>query len=52
MNILRKEQRCDRREPYIIGYKTYIDLVKDFLTNQEIVSTSMVEEVEQRAMLQ
>ncbi|WP_458414087.1 precorrin-3B C(17)-methyltransferase [Schinkia sp. CFF1] len=29
----------------VLGYKTYIDLVKDLITNQEIVSTGMSEEV-------
>lgn len=29
----------------VLGYKTYIDLVKDLLTDQEIVSTGMSEEV-------
>ncbi|HHY73957.1 MAG TPA: precorrin-3B C(17)-methyltransferase [Bacillus bacterium] len=30
----------------ILGYKTYIDLVKDLITDQEIISTGMSEEVE------
>lgn len=29
----------------VLGYKTYIDLVKDLITDQEIVSTGMSEEV-------
>jgi precorrin-3B C17-methyltransferase len=29
----------------IIGYKTYVELIQDLLTNQEIISTGMSEEV-------
>lgn len=29
----------------IIGYKTYVDLIRDLLTDQEIISTGMSEEV-------
>ncbi|GAJ39164.1 precorrin-3B C(17)-methyltransferase [Saccharococcus caldoxylosilyticus] len=29
----------------VIGYKTYVDLVRGLLTNQEIISTGMTEEV-------
>ncbi|WP_226665295.1 precorrin-3B C(17)-methyltransferase [Metabacillus litoralis] len=34
-----------KESDYIIGYKTYVDLIKDLLTNQEIISTGMSEEV-------
>src|SRR5690625_599371 len=29
----------------IIGYKTYVELIRDLLTDQEIISTGMTEEV-------
>ncbi|MCF6095271.1 precorrin-3B C(17)-methyltransferase [Microaerobacter geothermalis] len=29
----------------IVGYKTYVDLIRELVTNQEIVSTGMTEEV-------
>ncbi|RFU64515.1 precorrin-3B C(17)-methyltransferase [Peribacillus saganii] len=29
----------------VLGYKTYVDLIKDLLTDQEIISTGMSEEV-------
>lgn len=45
-HITKRAKDAIEESQYIIGYKTYIDLVKDFLTNQEIVSTSMSEEVE------
>ncbi|TXC86074.1 precorrin-3B C(17)-methyltransferase [Metabacillus litoralis] len=34
-----------KESDYIIGYKTYVDLIKDYLTNQKIISTGMSEEV-------
>ncbi|APH05064.1 precorrin-3B C(17)-methyltransferase [Bacillus weihaiensis] len=34
-----------KESDYIIGYKTYVDLIRDLLTNQKIISTGMSEEV-------
>lgn len=35
-----------RESDFIVGYKTYVNLIKDLITTQEIVSTGMSEEVE------
>ena len=34
-----------RESDLIIGYKTYVDLIQDILTEQTVVSTGMTEEV-------
>lgn len=34
-----------KESDYIIGYKTYVDLIREMITTQEIVSTGMSEEV-------
>ncbi|WP_332690465.1 precorrin-3B C(17)-methyltransferase [Halalkalibacter lacteus] len=44
-HMTNRAQTAIQESDYIIGYKTYVDLVQDLLTNQEIISTGMSEEV-------
>jgi precorrin-3B C17-methyltransferase len=40
-----RAQEAIQESDFIIGYKTYVDLIEDLLTDQEIISTGMSEEV-------
>ncbi|WP_408010302.1 precorrin-3B C(17)-methyltransferase [Pseudalkalibacillus sp. A8] len=44
-HITKRAQEAIQESDYVIGYKTYVDLIKDLLTDQEIISTGMSEEV-------
>ena len=40
-----RAQEAIQESDCIIGYKTYVELIQDLLTDQEIISTGMSEEV-------
>jgi precorrin-3B C17-methyltransferase len=44
-HITKRAQEAIQESDYVIGYKTYVELIKDLLTDQEIISTGMSEEV-------
>jgi cobalt-factor III methyltransferase len=44
-HITDRAREAIRESDIIIGYKTYVDLIEGLLTNQEIISTGMTEEV-------
>ncbi|MEH7503182.1 precorrin-3B C(17)-methyltransferase [Neobacillus drentensis] len=44
-HITDRAREAIRESDIIIGYKTYVDLIEGFLTQQEIISTGMTEEV-------
>ncbi len=44
-HMTERARRAIEESDVIIGYNTYVDLVRDLLTDQEIVRTGMTEEV-------
>lgn len=44
-HITKRAQEAIQESDCIIGYKTYVELISDLLTDQEIISTGMSEEV-------
>ncbi|WP_227935516.1 precorrin-3B C(17)-methyltransferase [Alkalihalobacillus deserti] len=44
-HMTNRAQTAIQESECIIGYKTYVDLIQDLLTDQEIISTGMSEEV-------
>jgi len=44
-HITKRAREAIEESDVIIGYSTYVDLIRDLLTDQEIVSTGMTEEV-------
>ncbi|WP_309479841.1 precorrin-3B C(17)-methyltransferase [Brevibacillus agri] len=44
-HITKRAREALQESDVIIGYSTYVDLIRGLLTNQEIVSTGMTEEV-------
>ncbi|WP_026582456.1 precorrin-3B C(17)-methyltransferase [Bacillus sp. J33] len=44
-HITKRAQEAIQESDYVIGYKTYVELIKGLLTDQEIISTGMSEEV-------
>lgn len=44
-HITKRAQEAIQESDYIIGYKTYVELIQGLLTDQEIISTGMSEEV-------
>jgi precorrin-3B C17-methyltransferase len=44
-HITQRAREAIQESDMIIGYKTYVELIEGLLTNQEIVSTGMTEEV-------
>lgn len=44
-HITRRAREAIEESDVIIGYSTYVDLIRELLTDQEIVSTGMTEEV-------
>ncbi|MFC0560239.1 precorrin-3B C(17)-methyltransferase [Halalkalibacter alkalisediminis] len=44
-HMTNRAQTAIQESDCIIGYKTYVDLIQDLLTDQEIISTGMSEEV-------
>lgn len=44
-HLTERAREAIRESQVIIGYNTYVDLIRDQLTNQEIVQTGMTEEV-------
>ncbi|NBI27921.1 precorrin-3B C(17)-methyltransferase [Chengkuizengella marina] len=44
-HITKRAREAIQESDVIIGYNTYVDLIRDLLTNQEIVRTGMTEEV-------
>lgn len=44
-HITKRAREALQESDVIIGYSTYVDLIRDLLTDQEIVSTGMTEEV-------
>lgn len=44
-HITERARRAIEESEVIIGYNTYVDLIRDLLTDQEIVKTGMTEEV-------
>ncbi|MBO1511412.1 precorrin-3B C(17)-methyltransferase [Metabacillus bambusae] len=44
-HMTKRAQDAIQESDCIIGYKTYVELIQDLLTNQEIISTGMSEEV-------
>lgn len=44
-HITKRAKDAIQESDYIIGYKTYVELIRDLITDQEIISTGMSEEV-------
>ncbi|RAK19549.1 cobalt-precorrin 3 C17-methyltransferase [Anoxybacillus vitaminiphilus] len=44
-HMTKRAREAIEESEVIIGYKTYVDLVRDLLANKEIISTGMTEEV-------
>lgn len=44
-HITKRAQEAIQESDYIIGYKTYVELIQNLVTDQEIISTGMSEEV-------
>ncbi|RAL26286.1 precorrin-3B C(17)-methyltransferase [Thermoflavimicrobium daqui] len=44
-HITKRAREAIQESDVIVGYKTYVDLIQDLLTDQEIVRTGMTEEV-------
>jgi precorrin-3B C17-methyltransferase len=44
-HMTNRAQEAIQESDYIIGYKTYVELIENLLTDQEIISTGMSEEV-------
>jgi cobalt-factor III methyltransferase len=44
-HMTKRAQEAIQESDCIIGYKTYVELIQDLLTDQEIISTGMSEEV-------
>lgn len=44
-HMTNRAQEAIEESDYIIGYKTYVDLIQGLLTDQEMISTGMSEEV-------
>jgi precorrin-3B C17-methyltransferase len=44
-HITKRAQEAIQESDCVIGYKTYVDLIQDLLSNQQVISTGMSEEV-------